>query len=84
MMRFADVDSFLALCNSGTVYCVLLTSKDGSTYELRGAQMWRWLNEYSQRWKAPKTALSASQTSLAFARRPDAASLARTLRRARG
>ncbi len=83
--QYAAVSSYLVLCRDGKAYCVLLTMQDDCTFELRGAQMWRWLSEWSKRFAAPVTspATSSSQTSLAFARTPDASSLARTLRRAR-
>ncbi len=37
-------DSCLVNWNSGVVSYVLLMRKDGSTTELRGAPMWRWLS----------------------------------------
>ncbi len=58
--HFADVDSVWVKCNSGVAYCVLLTKKDGSTSELRGAKMRSWLVEWSRLCAARKTTSRAN------------------------
>ncbi len=52
---YADVDSVWVKCNCGKAYSALLTTKDGYTYELRGARMQSWLDGWWQRCRALKT-----------------------------
>ncbi len=66
---FLLTDSVLVKFRSGVAVYVLLMQEDGSTFELRGAEMWRWLNELGQHLKIyPKPSASSQQTSLAFTR----------------
>ncbi len=53
--KFADVTCVQVNFNSGTAYSCLVTKKDESWSELRGAAMWRLLNELSLRWRPRKT-----------------------------
>ncbi len=66
---FLRTDSVLVKFRSGVAVYVLLMQEDGSTFELRGAVMWRWLSELGQHLKIyPKPSASSPQTSLAFTR----------------
>ena len=62
----APVVSVWVNYNSGKASSIVLMNEESATIELRGAQMWRWLREWSQPWQAPKTARYKSQTSLVF------------------
>jgi len=48
-MEFADVDSMWVKLKFGRAVCVMLTKTDGSTYELRGRPMYRWLDAWLRR-----------------------------------
>ena len=56
MTASATVASVWVNYNCGVAYFVLLTLEDGSTSELRGAPMWRWLREYSPALKGQRLA----------------------------
>ncbi len=85
MTASADVESVWVSYRCGTVSSVVLMRKDGSTCDLRGAPMWRWLKEWSQQWRGPKTMSpnDSRQASLAFANEERASGLATTPRRTR-
>ncbi len=53
--RYADVDSILVSLNSGTPFSVLLTTTDGSTYELHGVRIFAWLRGWWRRCEALRT-----------------------------
>lgn len=57
-------DSFLVSLSYGKVSYVLLMASDGSTTELRGAQMWRWLKESLPLLLKIRSAKTSSQTLL--------------------
>ncbi len=59
-------DSCLVSWNSGRVSYVLLMLTDGSTTELRGAPMWRWLRESLPALLPIRSRRTSSQTSLQF------------------
>ena len=48
---FQAPDSVLVNWSCDTVSYVLLMKKDGSTLELRGVEMWFWLDEFAQHCK---------------------------------
>lgn len=81
----AELECVQVFLRSGRAFSVLLVTTDQSCTELRGKQMFDWLNEWSQRWQRPttKSESSSSQTSLAFGRKANASTLAQTLRQAR-
>ncbi len=66
----ADVDSLLVVWKYGKVSCVLLTRTDRSTCEVRGAPMWRLLNELSLLWRRRpmREHLPSLQTSKGYVR----------------
>ncbi len=64
MTASTDLDSLLVSFRCGTVCYVLLMNEDGSTSELRGVPMWRWLDEFAHHLKVfPKKAASSKPTS---------------------
>lgn len=46
--RFADVTSVSVFLRYGTVYCVRVSLTEDSSFDLHGAQMLPWLNEWLQ------------------------------------
>jgi len=60
------VDSVWVRCNNGRAFSVTLTTEDGTTTELRGAQMYAWLNEWSRLWSRQTLVQRSRQTSLPF------------------
>ncbi len=60
------VESVWVRCKCGRAYSVILTTPDGATTELRGAQMYAWLNEWSRLWSRQTSVRRSRQTSLPF------------------
>jgi len=81
----APAESLYVVYRYGRAYSCLLTREGQSTCEYHGAKMRTLLSELSLPWRPPVATRvrSSSQTSLAFAKREDASSLATTLRQAR-
>ena len=61
--RYVDVDSVWVRLNFGVACSVVLMLKDGSTSELRGAQMYAWLNEWSRQYRSTRKHLFSSLSS---------------------
>ncbi len=71
--KFADVASVWVTCKSGTVAFVHLELVDGSTFELSGAAMFRWLDAWLRLCAVPPSPRTGSsrcdsQTSMRFGR----------------
>ncbi len=69
-----EMDSVWVQWNFGTVRSAHVTTKVGSTYELRGVAMWHLLNALSQQWQPRVTSepTSSSKTSPVSESDPDA------------
>ena len=66
----AHVESVWVRWKHGTVSSVVLMKTDGTTFQLQGAGMWHWLNEWQpQSSQVPKVPYSP-QTSLPFGSGP--------------
>lgn len=86
-LRFADVDFVQVKCKSGVVYSLQLVHENGSTIELHGMLMYRWLDEWQQHWRTPPDAVKtpfSSPISYLFGRRRSGASSSRKIFRPEG
>ena len=62
----APIESVLVRYRCGKVSYVLLMKEDGSTSELRGVEMWFWLDEFARHLKVfPAKEASSKRTSSA-------------------
>ena len=53
--HLTQMESLWVRWNFDKASSALVTLKDGTTFELHGAEMWRLLSELSQQWRRPET-----------------------------